>query len=140
MAEASFDDVAALVALGVELWWSATAVSAVLPVPGLITGLSDGGSDPTLSEVGPYCSGGVGLIAEKLIRSCSWSACSEARNVDLLDEGNQCWGVIGLPRRDDRGQRQAVTIDELVDLRGQAAAGASYCVIRRLDPRFRVIR
>lgn len=39
-----------------------------------------------------------------------------------------------------RDQREAVAIDELVDLRRQAAAGAADRVITRLDARIRVIR
>lgn len=105
MAEAALDDVATFVALGVELGWSAAEVSAVTAVALLIIRLSDGRDDPTLSQIGPDCSGGICLISEKFIRSCSCSACSDARNIDLLDQGNQRGGVIGLPGRNDSHQR-----------------------------------
>lgn len=48
--------------------------------------------------------------------------------------------VAGLPHCQQRDQREAVAIDELVDLRRQAAAGAADRVITRLDARIRVIR
>ncbi len=45
-----------------------------------------------------------------------------------------------LSGRDQGDQGQPVAVDELVDLRGQAAAGAAASVIRRLESRIRVIR
>ena len=46
----------------------------------------------------------------------------------------------GLPRGQQRDHRQAVAVDELVDLRREAAAGAGDRVIRRLVGRIRVVR
>jgi hypothetical protein len=48
--------------------------------------------------------------------------------------------VTGLPGRDQRHQRKPVAVDELVDLRRQAAWGPADAVIRRLGFRIRVIR
>ena len=48
--------------------------------------------------------------------------------------------VARLSRGDQRDQRAPLAVDELVDLRRQAASGAADRVIRRLDARIRVIR
>ena len=48
--------------------------------------------------------------------------------------------VPGLACCQQRDQREPVAVDELVDLRRQAASGAADRVIRRLDARIRVIR
>ena len=57
MAEAAFNDIAALVAVGVEIRGPAPAVSAVDPVSGLIAGLCDRGGDRSVSQVGADGSG-----------------------------------------------------------------------------------
>jgi hypothetical protein len=41
---------------------------------------------------------------------------------------------------DQHHQRAPGTVDQMVDLAGQPAAGAAYAVVRRLDARIRVIR
>jgi len=48
--------------------------------------------------------------------------------------------VVGLPGGDQHDQGPSRTIDEMVNLAGQTAAGAAYRVVRRLDAWIRVIR
>ncbi len=49
-------------------------------------------------------------------------------------------GIAGLAGRDEHDQGKTVAVDEVMDLRRQAAAGAADRVVRRLDPWIRVIR
>ena len=50
------------------------------------------------------------------------------------------WGVVGLAGRDQHYQRPSDTVDEVVNLAGQSAAGAADAVVRRLDAGIVVIR
>lgn len=48
--------------------------------------------------------------------------------------------VIGLARAEEHDQWSTLTVNEVMDLRAQPAAGAANTVIRRLDRQIRVIR
>jgi len=47
--------------------------------------------------------------------------------------------VVGLARGDQHDQRSACSIDEVMNLGGQAATGTADAVVRRLDAGIRVI-
>jgi hypothetical protein len=47
---------------------------------------------------------------------------------------------MGLARAYQHHQRSSAAVDEVMDLAGQAAAGAANAVVRRLDRQIRVIR
>jgi hypothetical protein len=48
--------------------------------------------------------------------------------------------VVRLTGADEHYQRASMTVDEVMDLAGQAAARAAQGVVRRLDAQIRVIR
>lgn len=58
----------------------------------------------------------------------------------MVEQMRENWGITGLTGRDEDHYRQAMAVDELVDLRRQAASGAAYGVVRRLGLRIRAIR
>ncbi|WP_422334993.1 hypothetical protein, partial [Rhodococcus sp. (in: high G+C Gram-positive bacteria)] len=53
-------------------------------------------------------------------------------NSQVVEQIREDRGITGLAGRDEDHHRQAVAVDELVDLRRQAAAGAADGVVRRL--------
>lgn len=83
--------------------------------------------------------GRVRLIAPDRVRASAWPT-DRTSDAQVSHQWQEHRRVTGLAGREQRDQRQAVAVDELVDLRRQPAAGAADRVIRRLDGRIRVIR
>lgn len=57
-----------------------------------------------------------------------------------VSRGVQHRGITGLARSAEDHQRQSVAVDVLMDLHGEATAGAAQRVVSRLDGQIRVIR
>ena len=83
--------------------------------------------------------GYVRLIAPDRVGSGAGVA-DETSDRSVLHQRQEHRRVAGVPRCQQRDQREAVAIDELVDRRRQAAAGAADRLARRLDVPIRVIR
>ena len=83
--------------------------------------------------------GRVRLVAADGVRTSAGPA-EGTGDAQVRHQRQEHGRVAGLTRREQRDQRQAVAVDELMDLRREPAAGAADRVIRRLVGRIRVIR
>lgn len=121
-------NVAARVRVGVESGWAAASTAATLPGCGLVALVGDYGLDAASAQLGADDPGRVGPIRDDRIGTGPRSAWTVAGNVDLGEDFGEHGAVVALPASDDHRERAAVSVDGLMDLRGQPAAGAADAV------------
>ena len=129
--EGAFDDVAVLVVLGVEVQRSATGGALGLAAGDGVGLLRDHHRDAAGLQQVAVLAPGVGLVRAKRGGSGARSAWAQPRDAKLLEKPWQCWGITGLPGRDDDDQREAAAVDQRVGLGRQPAAGTPDAVIVR---------
>lgn len=139
VAVATLDDVAVLIVSSIQLDRTSTAGSATLPVSFLIARFRDDGLDSASAQVLADRAGRVRLVRTHRDRTGPWTS-DIPGHPQVLHQRQEHRRVTRLPWAQQRDQGQTVAVDELVDLRGQAAAGATDAVIRRLDARILVTR
>lgn len=83
---------------------------------------------------------GVGLVGADSLGAGPRPARADTVDVQVRHQVREHRGVAGLAGSDEYDQRTAVSVNELVDLRGQAAAGTTHGVIGRLDAQILVVR
>lgn len=115
-AVAAFDHVPAPIFLGVELRRAVSERAASSAVSLLVARFRDDGLDAASTQVSSVCPRGVCLVTERSLGSCP------AADAELFQQWNEHRRVTVLSRRADRRQGQAMTPDELVCFRRQAAA------------------
>ena len=76
--EVAFNDIAALVVLGVERRGPAATCTSTLAVGDLIGGLGNDSDDPAPPQPRACCSAGLGLIAADAVGTGAWSAAAAA--------------------------------------------------------------
>ncbi len=128
-----------LVVDGVESDRAPAAGSAAPAMALLVIGFWDHGLDAAGAEVPADRAGRVCLVGSDRVRPGAWSS-PLAAHAQLLHQRQEHRRVARLPRGDQRDQRAPVTVDELVDLRRQAASGTTDAVVRRLFPQILVTR
>jgi hypothetical protein len=87
--EAAFDDVAAAVAVGVEVDWSAAAGASVLAVADLVGGFGDDGGDAARAQLLPVRPRRVGLVREQRVRCRAGTSRSVPGNPQLGQQQRQ---------------------------------------------------
>ena len=85
-------------------------------------------------------SGGVGLVASDSVRSRAWPPWAAPGDAEVIHEHREHRRVTGLSGPDEHDQRQPPTIDEVMDLRAQPAAGPADRVVRGLLAQILVTR
>ncbi len=132
--DAPLDGIALLVCLGVEAGRAASGAASPQTVADLVGGLRDDRADAASTEVATNRTGRVGAIRKHDRRAGSWPAESAPRDPDSGHDRLEGRRVTGLARGDVEGQRPCPAITGQVDLRAQATAGASECVVLGLGP------
>lgn len=127
--EGALHDVAVLVGDLVELWRAPACRPAALPVSDLVGPLRDHGGDPLAAQQRPVPATGVGLIAQHRLRAGTWSAWPGPFDSEVGQEELQHRRVSGLARGQRDHQGAFAAVDQLMDLGGQPAAGASDRVV-----------
>lgn len=138
--EVSFNDVAALVILGVEGRGPAATCTSTLAVGDLVGGFGNDRDDPAAAQPSACCSAGVGLIAADALRAGMWAATAAAVHFQVREQMLEHRSVVGLAGAHEHHQRSSAAVNEMVNLAGQPAAGAANPVVRRLDRQIRAIR
>lgn len=132
--DAPLDGVALLVRLGVEAGRAASGTASPQTVTDLIGGLWDDPTDATPTEVSTDRAGRVGAIRKHDRRAGSWPTESSSRDPDSGHDRLEGRRITGLACSDVDRQRPRPAVAGQVDLRAQAAAGASERVVLRLGP------
>src|SRR5699024_11119220 len=109
---------------GVESDGPAASGSAALAVSLLVVGFGDHGLDTAVAKVSADRAGRVRLIAADRVRSGPRPA-DVTPHLQLCHQRQEHGWVACLAGRDEGDQGEPVAVDELVDLRGQAAPGAA---------------
>lgn len=137
--EPALDDIAALVAGRVERGRAAAAGPAALSMLLLIARLWDHGADAAGAQILADRARRVRLIGPDRVRSGAGlpDRPGHAQPPEQRQQGRR---ITGLPGGEGDHQRQAMTVDELVNLRRQTAPRAAQGVIRRFGKWIRVIR
>lgn len=78
------------------------------------------------------CSCGVRLVAEHRIRCGPWPSGATPLDTQVREQDREHRGVVRVAGADEDDQGPATTVDQLVDLRGQPAAGAADAVVNWL--------
>src|SRR5262245_15003473 len=138
--EAAFDDVAALVVCGIERRWASTGWATPLAVGDLIGRFGNDRDDPASAQLAANSPTRIGLISTHTVGSGAWPAATATSHPQVGQQMLEDRGVVGVSGRHQDHQRSAGAVDELVDLAGQPAAGATHAVVRRLDAGILVIR
>ena len=138
--EVSFDDVAALVILGVEGRRPATACTATLRVSDLVGRFGNDCADAASAQPSACCSAGVGLVGADAIGASTWPATAAAVHFQVREQMLERRSVVGLASADEHHQGPSAAVDEMVNLAGQPAAGATNAVVKRLARQILVIR
>lgn len=125
-------DIAALVEILVEGWWSAACSAFVLPGCLLVGLLWDHRLDAPGSEVVTDDPVGVGLIGDHSIGSGPGPAGLQPGDPDIVDDLGEHRPVITLTGGEQNRDRHAVGIHSGVQFRGQPAAGTAYRMAFRL--------
>lgn len=120
--EAAFNDVAALVIIGVESWRTPARAAAAPAVAHLIVGLGDDRLDVPGSQQFADRPRRVGLVAAHPVRSGPGPARPTARDPKMPDQDRQHRRVPGLAGSADDHQRQSAPVDQMVDLGAQPPA------------------
>lgn len=131
--EGSFDDVAVFVGVGVERGWSASSAALAFAGGDLVALLRDYGGDAAGAEHAPVHATGVGLVGCDRVRAGAWAPTADPGHADVVEDLFEHRSVVALPASDDDRQREAVTVDGVMDLRRQPATGAADTVTFRLD-------
>lgn len=108
-------------------------------MPGLIGRFGDDRDDPAAAATPGSLRDEYAFAADP-IRTGPRPSTTDAENAQVVEQMRERRAVTGLSRRDQDHQRWSVSVDEVMDLRRQTAAGAADRVVRRLAPRIRVIR
>jgi hypothetical protein len=138
--EVSFNDVSSFVILGVEGRGPASSSTAALAVGDLVGGFGNDRDNPALPQPCSRCSAGVGLIAADAGRTRAWPATAATVDFQVRKQMLQHGAVVGLAGAHEHYQRSSSSVDEVMNLAGQPAAGAANAVVRRLARQIRVIR
>lgn len=139
-AESSFNNVAALVVLGVECWRSAAVGASTFSVADLIGRFGNDGDDPSSAQPLPGRSAGIGLISAQAIGPGAGPPRPASLNFEVGEQMLQDRSVACLAGAHEHHQRSSVAVDEVMDLAGQPAARATNAVVRRLVRQICVIR
>lgn len=131
LVDAALDGVAPLVGLTVERRRAAPEAAQPLAIGDLVGGLRDHRPDPAPTEMGANRAGRVRLVREDYV-GCRPGSADRSRNPNPCHDLCEFGCVTGLARSNDERERSAAAVGREVDLRGQAAAGASDGVIVRL--------
>ncbi len=99
----------------------------------LVAFVGDHGLDPAMAQFIADHAGRVRAVSEYGIRAGAWPATTKSGNVDLRQHRTQHRTVIALPAGDDHRKRSAMSVNGLMDLRGQPAAGAADAMTRRFN-------
>ncbi|MGY4646372.1 hypothetical protein ACVWWN_000168 [Mycobacterium sp. URHB0021] len=86
------------------------------------------------------CSAGVGLIAADAGRARAWPATAVMVDFQVRKQMLQHGAVVGLAGAHEHYQRSSSSVDEVMNLAGQPAAGAANAMVRRRAGQIRVIR
>lgn len=108
-------------------------------MPLLIRWFRNHGFDAASAQMAADRAGGIRLVTPERVRSRPRPA-GLAFDSQLRHQRQQHRRVAGLTGGDERGQREPVAIDKLMDLRREPAARAADAVIRRLERQIRVVR
>ena len=139
VAVAALDHVPVLVVGRVKRDGATAARTTPLAVSLLIVWLGNHSLDAPLSQVGADRAGRVRLVSADRVRPGPRPP-DIPPDAQLRHQRQKHRRVTGLTWCDQRDQRQPVAVDELMDLRREATTGATNAVVRRLEPRIRVIR
>lgn len=132
--DASFDSVALLVCLGIEVGRATSFTASPETVADLISGLRNDGPDPSPAEIPADRAGRVRTVRKDDCRSGSRPPKSTSRNPDPGHDRLECRRVTSLARSDVDGQRPRLAVTDQVHLRAQTTTGASERVIFRFGP------
>jgi hypothetical protein len=138
--DVAFNDIAALVILGIKDWGSSALAAAALAVGDLVRRFGNDRDDPSSSQPESCCSTGVGLVAAEAVRAATCAPAPATVDFQMRELMLQDGTVMGLAGAHEYDQRPSSPVDEVVDRAGQTAAGAANPVVRRLDRQIRVIR
>lgn len=138
--EGAFDDVAALVVLGVEVRGSSAGAPASSAVGGLVVLLRDHRGDAPGPQVLADGPGGVCLVPAQLLRAGPGPAGPTPVHLQVGHEGGEHRGVPALARSHQHHHRPPGPVDQGVDLGGEPSAGAAHGVVSGLEQRIRVVR
>ncbi len=128
--DAALDGVALLVSLAVEARWAAASAASPLAVAHLVGRLRDDRADSPTPQVDTDGAGRVGVVGQHSEGPGSRPARAPARDAsDPGHHGLESGCVTGLACGDAEGERSCPAVRGQVDLRAQAAAGASECVV-----------
>lgn len=139
MAVTTLDDVAVLIVSSIQPDRTSTAGATTLPMSLLIIRFRDDGLDPTSAQVLADRARRVRLVRTHRDRAGPGTP-DFPEHPQMLHQRQEHRRITRLPWAQQHDQGQTVAVDELVDLRGQAAAGATDAVIRRLDAQILVTR
>lgn len=132
--DAPLDGIALFVCLGVETGRTASGAASPQAMANLVGGLRDDRTDTASTEVPANRAGRVGAIRKDGRGAGSWPAESAPRDPDSGHDRLKGRRVTGLTRGDVDGQRPCPAVAGQVDLRAQAATGASERVVLWLEP------
>jgi len=138
--DGAFDDVAQLVALGVELRCSPALVAPAEPVAALVGRFRDGCPDPASPQVRADGAAGVGLVAQHLGGSGPWPATTPAADPDPGHDRLEGQRIVAVTGGGDPADRAAAGVGGEVNLARQPTTRPAECFPAGLDSGFLVIR
>lgn len=135
--DASLDCVALSIRLGVESRWMTAGAASPQAVADLVGGLEDDSADSASVEVISNRAEWIRAVREHGIGPGPWSSGAASRNTYAGHDGLEDRRVARLACGDAECQGSCMTVTGEVDLRAQAAAGASERVVVRFGADWR---